>query len=276
MAENKTTLANLVNPQVLGDWVTDHLQQSMRLAPLCTVDTSLQGRAGDTILVPRYAYIGDAAVVAEGEALPVVTMTASTQEVQIKKAGNGIELTDESVLCGYGDPVGEAVSQLTLSIAGKVDSDVLAALGSVGPDMTHTATGELSADVIADALVKFGERDGGEKVLFVAPGQLAQLRKAEGWLKTTDLGAEMLVTGVVGSLHGCQVVVSDRIVEAEGSYKNYIVMPGAVSLYLKKDTTVETDRDIIHKTTIITADKHYAVALTNEARAVCISCTKGA
>lgn len=53
-------------------------------------------------------------------------------------------------------------------------------------------------------------------------------------------------------------------------------MPGAVSLYLKKDTTVETDRDIIHKTTIITADKHYAVALTNEARAVCISCTKGA
>ena len=126
--------------------------------------------------------------------------------------------------------------QLTLSIAGKVDGDVLAALTKIGAEMTYTASEPISADVIADALVKLGEKEGGEKVLVVAPAQLAQLRKSEGWLKATDVGAMRLVSGAVGMIHGCQVIVSDKITASGGNFTNYIVMPGALVLFLKKGT----------------------------------------
>ena len=124
--------------------------------------------------------------------------------------------------------------------------------------MTYTASEPISADVIADALVKLGEKEGGEKVLVVAPAQLAQLRKSEGWLKATDVGAMRLVSGAVGMIHGCQVIVSDKITASGGNFTNYIVMPGALVLFLKKDTEVESQRDIVHKSTVVTADKYYA------------------
>ena len=273
MAE-MTKLANLVNPQVMGDWVNEHLEKNMKFASLCTVDTTLTGRAGDTVTVPKYTYIGDAGEVEEGGEIPVVQLTAQTETVTVKKAGNGVELTDEAVLAGYGVPLGEAANQLTLSIAGKVDADVLTVLGTITEPMTCTSESQLSADVIAQALACFGETDSEGKVLIVSPAQLAQLRQSESWLKATDTGAMQLVSGAVGMIHGCSVVVSEKIKASGSQYTNYIVMPGALTLFLKKDTEVETDRDIIHKATIVTADKYYAVYLANPGRAVKITCAE--
>ena len=271
-----TKLTNLMNPEVMGDWVSEHLEREMKFSPLCQIDLSLAGRAGDTVNVPKYAYIGDAGEVAEGDAITISQLTASSEAVTVKKAGNGVELTDEALLSGYGDPLGEAGMQLTLSIAGKVDGDVLAALTNIGAEMTYTASEPISADVIADALVKLGEKEGGEKVLVVAPAQLAQLRKSEGWLKATDVGAMRLVSGAVGMIHGCQVIVSDKITASGGNFTNYIVMPGALVLFLKKDTEVESQRDIVHKSTVVTADKYYAVYLANESKAVKLVCKETA
>lgn len=262
----------MMEPQVMSDWVGDKLTGAMRFSGLCAVDTTLQGRAGDTVKVPVYSYIGDAETVTEGGELPVSTMTAPTVSVQIKKVGNGVEVTDEALYSGYGDPVGEALNQLTLSIAGKVDADICTVLSGIGGEMTHEAGAAISADVIADALVRFGEKAGEEKVLFIAPEQLAALRKSESWIKGTDVGADMLVNGCIGMIHGCQVVLSDRV-KTDSGFENYIVMPGAVGLYLKRDTMVEHDRDIVRKVTVITADKHYAVSLRDPARAVKLTCT---
>ena len=60
------------------------------------------------ITVPAYAYIGDADIVAEGEAVTIEKMTTSTRKATVKKAMKGIGLTDEAVLSGYGNPVGTA------------------------------------------------------------------------------------------------------------------------------------------------------------------------
>ena len=50
-----TKLANLINPQVLADFVDKKLIDKIVFAPLAEVDTTLVGNPGDTLTFPAYA-----------------------------------------------------------------------------------------------------------------------------------------------------------------------------------------------------------------------------
>lgn len=265
-----TKIANMINPEVMADVVRDKLTDLIKFTPLAKIDTTLQGRAGDTVTLPKFAYIGDAADVAEGEAIPMALLTTSTSKVKVKKAGKGIKITDEAVLSGYGDPVGEGTNQLSLSIAAKVDNDCLAALSGIKANMTVdvSAKDTIGSHVIADGLVKFGEDLEGEKVLLIAPAQLAQIRKDPDYLKPSEMTQKAIMGGVIGEVWGCQICVSNKIKASGSKYTNYIVKPGALAIYLKRGVEVETARDISLKLTEITADEHYAVYLLDESKAI--------
>lgn len=263
---NATKLANLFNPEVVAGLIESKLVDAIKFAPLAVIDTTLVGRPGSTVTLPTYAYIGDAETVAEGEDIPIKQLTQSTKEVSIHKIGNGVQLTDEAVLSGYGDPVGEAVDQIILSIASQVDNEMLNIMNTAS--LTHAAGGAFSADVVADALVKFGEDIEGEKVLLVDAEAYATIRKANGWVPNTDMGANMIIRGTVGMIHGCQVVVSNKL---SGKNVAYIVKPGALATYMKRDTMVEADRDIVNKSTILTADKHFANYLRDDSKIIKIT-----
>ena len=265
-----TKIANMINPEVMADVVRDKLTDLIKFTPLAKIDTTLQGRAGDTVTLPKFAYIGDAADVAEGEAIPMALLTTSTSKVKVKKAGKGIKITDEAVLSGYGDPVGEGTNQLSLSIAAKVDNDCLAALSGIKANMTVdvSAKDTIGSHVIADGLVKFGEDLEGEKVLLIAPAQLAQIRKDPDYLKPSEMTQKAIMGGVIGEIWGCQICVSNKIKASGSKYTNYIVKSGALAIYLKRGVEVETARDISLKLTEITADEHYAVYLLDESKAI--------
>ena len=132
MADTYTKIADLIDPEVMGDMVSARIPKKLRVAPFAKVDDTLAGVPGDTITVPAYAYIGDADIVAEGEAVTIEKMTTSTRKATVKKAMKGIGLTDEAVLSGYGNPVGEANTQLAMAIAAKIDNDCM--------DVLQTAT----------------------------------------------------------------------------------------------------------------------------------------
>ena len=265
-----TKIANMINPEVMADVVRDKLTDLIKFTPLAKIDTTLQGRAGDTVTLPKFAYIGDAADVAEGEAIPMALLTTSTSKVKVKKAGKGIKITDEAVLSGYGDPVGEGTNQLSLSIAAKVDNDCLAALSGIKANMTVdvSAKDTIGSHVLADGLEKFGEDLEGEKVLLIAPAQLAQIRKDPDYLKPSEMTQKAIMGGVIGEIWGCQICVSNKIKASGSKYTNYIVKPGALAIYLKRGVEVETARDISLKLTEITADEHYAVYLLDESKAI--------
>ena len=123
---NETILSSLINPQVLADMIDTKLVNAMKFTPLCKVDNTLVGRPGDTVTLPCYAYIGDAADVDELGDIGIAELTATSQAVRVKKVGKGVTISDEAVLSGYGDPIGEIGNQLLTSIASKVDNDVLA------------------------------------------------------------------------------------------------------------------------------------------------------
>ena len=259
-----TKMEHMINPEVLASMVDGELEFALKFTNLATVDNTLVGRAGNTVSLPAYKMIGEAVDVAEGEAIPVEALATENENVTVKKAGKGVRITDEAILSGYGDPLGQASKQLAKSIASKVDSDVMACLDEIGPEMTINKG--LSAEVVSEALVKFGEDIEGQKVLLISPAQLHALKQDPTWLSVQELGKEALVEGAIGQIHGCDVVISNRIDEA-----NYIVKPGAVAIYLKRETSLETERIPSIRATELTVDKHYTVHLADVTKAIKIA-----
>ena len=265
ISANGTKLANLVNPEVMADVIDSKLVDAIRFAPLATIDYTLQGRPGNTVTLPSFAYIGDAVTVGEGEDIPVKKLTESTKEVTIHKIGNGFEISDEAALSGFGNPVEEGVDQIVLSIASAVDNELLALLDGVSEDRTVDAAGVPTADELGEALVEFGEDIDGEKVALVSPAVYKNVRKANDWCPASEIAANLVVKGAVGMAHGCQIVVSNKL---KATNNVYIVKPGALRIFMKRDTLVETDRDIVAKSTVVTADKHFAPYVYDESKVI--------
>ena len=260
----QTKLENMVNPEVLKDMIQAELPNAIRFAPLAEVDNTLVGRPGDTVTVPKFEYIGDAEDVAEGEAIDIALLQTSTSQFTIKKAGKGIEITDEAVLSGYGDPIGEGTRQLTMSIANKVDNDALAALDTT--PLVYNGGTEWNLDTVDNAIAIFNDEDPEPMVLLMNPKDALKLRKnvAGDWTRASELGDNIIVSGVFGEVLGAQVVRSNKLPEGTA----YLVKRGALQIFMKRDVEVETDRDIIKKTTVVTADQHYGVHLYDESKAI--------
>ena len=269
---NATLLTNVVNPQVMADLIEKKLVDFMRFAPLATIDDTLVGRPGSSISLPVYNYIGDASIVSEGADIGIQQLTSSVTPVTIFKIGNGVQITDEAVLSGFGDPLGEAAKQLALSIASETDNSLLNVLANIASPMVYTAgtPGTLAFGDIADALELYGEDidEGGVKVLLISPKQYTLLRKSSGWLPASDISADIAIKGVVGMVQGCQVIISNKLTEASSKENAYIVKPGALRLFMKRGTLVESDRDIVNKSTVVTADKHFAPYLYDASKAI--------
>jgi N4-gp56 family major capsid protein len=266
-------VANLINPQVMKDMISYQLADAMKFSPLCKIDNELVGQAGDTVTIPRFGYIGDASETTEGVAMDTYALTTSTETVTIKSIGKAVEISDKSVLVGKGNIINECTNQIRMAISNKIDNDALAELKTIGAGMTiGDGTASLSADLVADSLVKYGENVDGSKILLIAPAQLAGLRKSESWIKATDVGVNILMAGTVGMIHGCQVVLSNKIVtktaDAKTYYENFIVKPGALTIYMKRNVELETDRDILAKTTVVSADEYYVVDLSDASKAI--------
>ena len=262
---NATKLANLINPQVMGDLVEAKLINKLVYDQIMTIDRTLEGIPGSTVTIPTFAYIGAATDITEGADIPISQLTASSTTATVKMAGKAVEVTDVAALSGFGDPLGEAAMQLGLSIADKINADAAAVLGAIAAGMTQAKAGtDVSADDVADALALFGEDQEGAKVLFVNASTYSALRKASSWLPASDIAADIMVRGVVGMVQGCQVVVSARVPAKTA----YIVKPGALRLYLKRGVNIEFDRDILAKSTVISADENYIVHMYDASKAI--------
>lgn len=286
-----TKLTNLVNPEVMAPMIRATLPKKIKFAPIAKIDTTLAGHAGDTITVPKFAYIGDAEDVAEGVAMGTVVLTASTTKATVKKAGKAIEVTDESVLSGYGDPIGEGTNQLAMSIAAKIDNDCYEALRKA--TLKHNGVAKaISYTGIVDALDLLEDEndDHTEKIIFVHPKQITQLRKDPEFLDITKYPIKdgVIMSGMIGSIAGCKVVRSKKVQlnTAGTGYDNPIVVvdvkdpnedpnadkgnnsSAALTIYLKRDVSLETDRDILKKTTVASADEHYTAVLSNDSKVV--------
>ena len=272
--------------------------------------------------------IGDAVDVAEGVAAETVKLTASTTQVTVKKAMKAVELTDEAVLSGYGNPIGETNNQIAKSIASEVDNDCMDALYNAQLFYDGSSS-QIAYDGIVDAIDVFDEEVNTEKVMFINPKQVTKLRKDSNFISADKygVGTNVIMTGEIGRIANTRIVPSKKVKEfsewyspidggdgnaltivASGAttkqvnladvtpslpnakvgdtvkksttavYFNPIVKlqndseteedAPALTIYLKRDTNVETDRVSLSRKTDISADKHYVAALSNTSKVV--------
>ncbi|HEW4008701.1 MHP [Streptococcus pneumoniae] len=276
MTAGQTKLATMVNPEVMADMVSAKLPKLIKFTPLAYVETALQGQPGNTLTVPAWEYAGDATEVGEGQAISPDQLTTKKTTMTIKKAAKGYEITDEALLSGLGDPLGQATYQLGLAIANKIDDDLVAVAKTATQHITETPT---TLAAIDKALEIFEDEEDAQYVAIINPKDAIKLKTdvAKEWTKGSELGADMVVSGTFGEVAGVQIVRSKKVDEGKGFIVK--VSPsqtqtddankyGAFVIMLKRDVAIETDRDILKKTTVITGDEHYGVYLYDPTRVV--------
>lgn len=262
-----TVLANLIDPEVMADLIEAQLPKAIKFSAIAPLDTTLVGVPGSTLTVPSYKYIGDADEVAEGAAIEYSKLEQTKRTMTIKKAAKGVEITDEAVLSGLGDPVGEGQRQVRMAIASKIDNDILAT--ALKAPLKLTA--DINLDLIDKLEATFTDAPDAIEdnnisttgVLFVSYKDAAKLRKLAGqdWTRPTQLGDDILVKGLFGELLGWEIVRSMKLEQNQF----VAVKPGALKTYLKRDIFAEVGRDMDHKLTKFNADEHYGVAIYNDA-----------
>lgn len=315
-ASETTKISDLIDPEVMADMISAKIPDKIVVAPFAKVDKTLSGVPGDTITIPQYSYIGDAVDVAEGVAAETVKLQTSTTTAKVKKAMKAVELTDEAVLSGYGNPVAETNNQLASAIAAKVDSDAMDALQTAQLIYDGSAAAIKYTGVV-DAIDLFDEEINTDKVMFVHPKQVTQLRKDSDFISADKYTGNVVMTGEVGMIANTRIVPTRKVPLNSEWYKfdgsgtvtvddsniadiqktlpsakiddkvTKVTTPcyfcpivklnqdndtedevPALTVYLKRDTNVETDRVSLARKTDISADKHYTVALSNQSKVV--------
>ncbi len=330
---NTTKIGDLVNPNVMADMISAKISKKIVVAPFAKVDESLVGVPGDTVLVPQYTYIGDANDVSEGAEVDTTKLVTTTTKATIKKAMKAVELTDEAVLSGYGNPIGETNNQLALAIASKVDADAMDALQTAKLSYDGSAQ-NISYDGIIDAIDVFQEEANTQKVMFIHPKQMTKLRHDADFISAEKYTGNLMVSGEIGMIANTRIVPSKRVPLNEAAEEHYefcsaseegaltvigsgtaasgqvllsnvtgldgvkagdtvklvaavaagkyyinpiVKLEGeeqtedetpALTIYLKRDTNVETQRQSLKRITDISVDKFYTVVLSNAGKVV--------
>lgn len=215
-----TKIEDMIVPEVMADMISAKVEAKVIVSKIAKVDTTLQGQPGNEVTVPQYKYIGDAEDVAEGVAMGTAKLETGSTKFTIKKAGKGVSITDEAVLSGYGDPVGEANKQLATAIANKIDNDVVDIINDTSENGVNLiydgSTKVISYAGIVDAEDLFNEETSSDKVIYVHPKQMTQLRKDSDFISADKYGtANVMTSGEVGKIGTCRVVRSKKVRCAE-------------------------------------------------------------
>ena len=284
-----TKIEDMIVPEVMADMISAKVEAKVIISKIAKVDTTLVGQPGNEVTVPQYKYIGDAEDVAEGVSMGTAKLETGSTSFTIKKAGKGVSITDEAILSGYGDPVGEANKQLGIAIANKIDNDVVAVINKEyaagtaedGVKLIYDGSAKvISYAGVVDAEDLFDEEVASDKVIYVHPKQMTQLRKDADFISADKYDGKVMTSGEVGKIGTCRVVRSKKVKldSTSAYYLNPIVKmtndaeteedAPAVTIYLKRDTQVERERKADSGITNIYANKHYGVALTNTTKVV--------
>lgn len=246
---------------ILSSKINNILETQVNLNNYMTVDTSMAESAGMKKVINTYTSSGSVEELGMGEGnSESIEVSFSPAEYEVKMYQGKFAFYDEQEMT---DPM-IVDTGLQHSADQMVNTFVEKAIAEFDKAQEHTATA-WSFDVIVDAIAKMNLEDEAGLFLLVSPADKAAIRKA---LKDDLSYSEGFVrTGYIGSVAGVPVIVS----KAVDAGKGYLATKDAVTVFIKKDTETEYERDADTRNNAYWVRKCAVVALTDATKAVKIT-----
>jgi len=263
-------------PEILKSMLNGKMDNAIRFTQFFALDTSLQGRAGDTVKLSVWDYIGKADITAEGDDIQISEMGYTDRDYTIQKYTKGVNPSTEFLNSTNGNPIAQIPRQIQMSIVDAIEADCVEAL--CNGSNTHEGTGVISHSNVVDAIDHFQEEVANPKVMFIHPKQLSQLRVDAQFISATEKGYETMITGEIGTIASVRLISSRRVKKVGDVYKNPIIQLRANTeteedvpvgtIFLKRNSEAHYSYVQKNDTHLFTGIKEAMPAVTNETRLV--------
>lgn len=258
----------------LSNEIEDQYNSHLDLQQFCTVDNSLVGTAGMIRKINVYKATDGTEKLTMGEGnSKSIEVSYTPEDYTILMAQNRFKYFDEQEMT---DPmlVPVGVRHMGTDMFNTVNADIFAEFNKASRSVT---TSKLDFGAFADAVAALNIEatdNEPEKVApmcfaFVCPSDMATLRKnLSEDLKYVESFAR---SGYVGTVAGVNLYTKKDAV----SGTIVVATKDAVTLFNKKGTEVEQERDADIRENSIWSRKYYLAALTDDTKAVKITLSKG-
>lgn len=244
---------------VLANKIEDILTTAVDLTSYMTVDTSMTQEAGMKKKINTYKAQGNVETLDMGAGnTGDIEVSFSTKEYEVETVQGRFQYYDEQAMT---DPI---VVQAGLEGIAKtmINNFTAKAIAEFDKATLTVARSGFAFTDIVDAIAKLNTENEDGLFILVGVADLANFRKE---LKDDLKYNEAFVrTGYVGSVCGVPVIVTKAITNGN----IYLASKEAVTLFIKKDTEVEQERDANVRNNKVYIRKVAVVALTDENKVV--------
>ena len=247
---------------VLSNKVNDILTTQIDLNSYMTIDTSLTENAGMKKVINTYTASGEVEELAMGEGNSTeIEVSFVPTEYDVKTYQGKFAFYDEQEMT---DPMVVEVG-LDGSAKTMINTFTEKAIDEFEKATLEVPTASWSFNTVVDAIAKMNLETEEGLFLLISPADQAEVRKA---LKDDLKYSEGFVrTGYIGSVCGVPVIVS----KAVPANKGYLATKEAVSVFVKKDTETEYERNADIRKNSYWIRKVAVVALTDATKVVKIT-----
>lgn len=244
---------------VLSNKINDILATKVDMNNYMTVDHSLAESAGMKKTVNVYTSTGEVEALAMGEGnTGEIEVSFSPVEYEVLTYQGKFAFYDEQEMK---DPM-VVDTGLTHSADRMINKFVELAIAEFQKATLKHAAAAWSFEAVVDAIAKMKLEDESGLFLLVSPDDKAAIRKAlKDDLKYSEGFAR---TGYIGSIAGVPVIVSKAVPAGKG----FLATKEAVTVFIKKDTETEYERDADKRHNSYWVRKFAVVALTDATKAV--------
>lgn len=244
---------------VLENKMTDLVNSRLDVKSLMTVDYSLVENAGLKKTINKYTYSGAVEKLAKGAkntTIGSVTFVPTTYEVERYQQTykyNDMDVAQDPYLI---DVASRGASEI---MANEIRTEYYAELGKISNSFSYEA---FHYAAVVDALAMLDKEVESEMFIIMGNDLRAEIRKDSDFIASKQ--GEILYTGQFGTVCGLPVLFSKLIPDGTA----YITKKDAVKFFVKKEGSVEQDRDVETKDNTVVYERHGVMALVDDTYSV--------